>query len=417
MVAVVLLVAVGTAPGWTARLLPKKASIGIDASAGTDWYETAFESGTIVPGGSVFAAVADLGKDARSYRGQLVVVPGIVDSLATAGGRTVLRLVDGPDDVIVTYLGRRPDLAAGQSATVAGLISPEGDQLLALSIGKGRSDAAIGPKRRPMSTLLASAAFLVGAIAIRVRRRWSGDGAGRASKAVALGLSLLVVPFLVGCEVRIDTVVRENGSGSVDTQAVTGIDKMTEIMQLPNAQAFTESWLEQAQAGGSKVDRTNNKLRLQRSFDSLEEFNAGAGGGGTWSYLGRVRQPDGEHMYFIGRIDTTRLYPQKPSGEDDDTEAYDQLDTQLDDTNVTYSLSLPGVPLSGPDRQRSWAVPMNGRELLFAESLVRSKELPGLDPTVLACWTAADRWIAGCAAAMFAYAMLAYPWRRRTTSV
>ncbi len=339
-----------------------------------------------------------------------MLLSGTPVAVGAENGLGVAAFEAGGARVVVGYPGGRTTFATGKAVTVAGVLAPTGDEVLALAVSPGIPGDRGRNRDLALFTLIAAAAFALSAVFVRVRRGRNRRRLLAAALVPALATSLL----LGGCDIVIHTTVSRDGSGSVSTRVVTGEESMDELMGLPNAQAFIDSWTTSQEREGVKVERTTNQLKLDRTFATLEDFGALSGDTGTsWSRLGAVDLPDGRHVFFVASIDTASVYPDAPE-EGADTTAYDRLKEEIDASTLRYELDLPGTVVgTNADAKGAWDIAMGGRRFLFAESLTGASDADSRLVSAQRIWAETVRWLFALAAGLLTFGLIAYPWRTK----
>lgn len=358
----------------------------------------------------VWATPAALKADPDTYQQRIVLLAGEPVSAGTEGGLAVAAFEADGERIVVGYPGGGQVFAKGRSVSVAGVLAPTGDELLAVAVSPGVPGDKGRNRDLATLTLIAAGAFALTAVFVRVRRSRNR----RAVMAAVVAAGLIATTLLGGCEIVIRTEVNRDGSGTVGTRVVTGEESMTEMMGLPNAEPFIESWIASQERLGLKVERTTNQLKVDRTFATLEDFGATSGAVGTsWSRLGAVDLPDGRHVFFLASLDTSTVYPDTPE-EGADTTAYDKLKEEIDASTLRYELKLPGTVLgTNADSTGSWDMSMGGRRFLFAESLTGTSDADSRLVAAQQVWVIVVRWLFAIAAGLLVYGLVAYPWRTK----
>lgn len=359
---------------------------------------------------------ADLTQEPERFAERLVGVSGAVRGIVEEDGETLLSIVSEEQVITGLYQGVRSDVAVNDEVSVVGVVSPTGDEMWVLAISP--TPGAVSDEALALAwyTLAVSGAFFAGAVFIRVR---GGIDRRRRFRAGALCVVLttgMLALLLSGCEVGVTTSVGTDGSGSVVTEIDVGQEQMDEILGLPNAQQFIDSWIADLGNRGVTVARGGTTLRMTRSFETVGEFNsAPMRSEENWTYLQAIEMPDGLHYVYAAAIDTSALQAEQ-GFYDEDGQVYEELDSRMQDAVFTYAVVLPGSPLGSYGGEPSWTVGMGETGRLFAESVIpRSTSTRRLGPGLLSIWETLLPWAAGIAAGLFAYALVAYPWRARRT--
>lgn len=406
--------AIGLWPSWSAPILERFGTHAGGRISPSAWLAEGPVDPIALGGRPLWASVSALAKNPSAYSGSLVLLTGEPVAVVHDDAMTLARFEEGSESMLVGYAGRTAALAEGESVSIAGVLSPDGREILALAASRG---APVDPTRgRSLARdiLAASLGFLLAAVFLRIRRgRYRKRRAALAAPAALMALALL----LGGCDITITTKVEAGGSGTVETRVLTGEEMMAEVMDLPNAEAFTDSWLASMERDGVTVTRTTNQLRIDRTFRSLEDFGAGeTGAWGSWSRLGAVSLPDGRHTFLVASFDTASIYPDPPE-EDADTSAYDKLTEELNGSTLRYVLELPGTTLgSNADDGTTWDVPMGGRRFMFAESVSAAEGAGRSIAGAQHVWAEAIRWLWALVIALLVWTLTAYPWRKREGS-
>lgn len=231
-----------------------------------------------------------------------------------------------------------------------------------------------------------------------------------------LSVSLLMIAILVlsACDIEINTSVNDDGSGTTITKMKTGIEIMEKLMQLPNAQAFSNSWMAAMKAEGNEAVVVDDQVTIRREFQSAEEFSSSKSmASESWAQMGKVSMPDGEHLYFLATFDTNSVYKMKTAGQN--ISAREEMEKQLDESKITYNLELPGEVLASNNSSGlSWNLPMRQITFLFAESKVTATEetKPKVRDKILPVWNDVIRITGGIAAGVMLFSLIAYPWRK-----
>ncbi|MHB1326518.1 MAG: hypothetical protein ACYC0L_10080 [Thermoleophilia bacterium] len=240
-------------------------------------------------------------------------------------------------------------------------------------------------------------------------------------KRLKLALTSLIVLaailLVTGCEIEINTVLNEDGSGSTITRMIVGTDIMEKLRSAPNSESFSNSWMAAMKAEGTDTVVVDDQVTIRRDFQSPEEFSSSRSADqASWSQLGKVILSDGEHMYFLATFDTNTVYKVKTAGQDES--ARQELEKQLDESKINYSLEMPGELLStNSPTGLSWNLPMRQSTFLFAESRVTATEelKPAFRDKATPVWIDAIRITGGVGMGIMIFAMSAYPWRRRNS--
>lgn len=358
----------------------------------------------------VWATPAALKAAPDDFRQRLVLVSGEPVAVGSTGAVSLAALEKGGETIVVGYPGGSGRFSAGTMVSVAGVLSPKGDEILALAVSDGVPGQSGRNRDLAMLTLAASAAFALAAVFLRVRRRLDR----RAVAAATVVAALLSAGLLGGCEIVIRTEVNRDGSGTVNTQVITGTESMEELMGLPNAQAFIDSWIASQEKLGLTVHRTTNQLKVDRTFSALEDFGTtNSMAEGSWSHLGSADLPDGRHVFFAALMDTSSVYPDAPE-EGADTTAFDKLTEEIDASTLRYELKLPGTLLGeNSDSKGVWQLSMGDKRFLFAESLTGASEADSRLVAAQAVWVDVVRWLFAVSAGLVCFGALAYPWRRK----
>ncbi len=409
LLALVVIAAVGLWPQYSALLPGTSGGAGEGASA-SPWLAEGPSDPVVFTQRPVWATPAELKADPERYQQRIVLLAGEPASAGAEGGLSVAAFEADGARIIVGYPGGGAAFSAGKAVSVAGLLAPTGDELLALAVSPGVPGDTGRNRDLALLTLIAAATFAAAAVFVRVRRSLNR----RAVMAAALVAGLLASTLIGGCDIVIRTEVNRDGSGTVNTRVVTGSDSMTELMDLPNAESFIESWSTSQEKLGLKVERTANQLKVDRAFATLEDFGATSGATGTsWSRLGSVDLPDGRHVFFVASLDTTTIFPDAPA-EGADTTAYDKLKEEIDASTLKYELKLPGTVLgSNGDGEGTWEVAMGARRFMFAESLTGTSDADSRLIAAQRIWNTVVRWLFALAAGLVAFGLLAYPWRTK----
>lgn len=409
--ALAVFAAVGLYPLWSVPLLALVSPGATDGLAPSAWLTAGPTEPVTFAQRPVWVTPKALAASPDTYRNRLILIAGIPSEVGAQGGVSLASFGSGDDEVVVGYAGSTTAFADGRPVSIAGVLGPTGDEVLALAVAEGLPGDSGRTDSLSLMTLIAAGAFAASALFVRVRR--GRDRRRRAAAASAAVLAALVLPLLLGgCEIVIRTEVARDGSGIVQSKVVTGEDSMSELMGLPNAESFIESWIESQGISGVTVERTTTQLKMKRTFATLEEFGAQSGSAqGSWSRLGTVDLPDGRHVFFVASIDTSSVYPDPPA-EGTDTTAYDKLTEEIDASTLRYELVLPGtVRGSNADGEGAWELGMGGRRFLFAESLTGASDKDSRLVGLQQAWGVGVRWIAAAAAALFAFGAVAYPWK------
>lgn len=407
--------AIGTWPAWSAQVFQSAnsdADVTINASV---WLREGPTEAPDLTRPAVWTSVGAVAREPEMYANRLVIITGVPVAVTQDSTMTCAAFEEDGEVLIAGYAGGGGVLTSGTSATVAGILSSDGSELFVLAASPSVPEDASRSATLGHLTLGAAAAFFLAAVLLRVRR--GRDHKLRIAPVVAAVLVLLAI-VASGCDVAVTTTVNADGSGAVETHLVTGEESMSELMDLPNAEAFAESWLDAMEGEGASVERTANQLKITRTFSSLGEFSAvGSTGGTSWSRLGAVNLPDGHHIYFVAVLDTATLYPDPPE-EGADTSAYDELKQEIDESTMTYDLEMPGTVVgSNADSGSSWNVTMGSRRFLYAEALTSPATGTSSAARAQALWSHVVRWLWAAAAGLAVWSMLAYPWRRRKGGV
>lgn len=347
-----------------------------------------------------------------AYRDRILLLAGTPVAAGAREGVSLANFEQGGESVTVGYAGSTTAFVEGRPTSIAGVLGPDGDEVLALAVAEGLPGDAGRNDRLALLTLVTAGVFAAMALLVRVRR---ARARRLRATAVLTALTLLAAPVLLsGCEIVIRTEVARDGSGTVDARVMTGEESMSGLMDLPNAESFIESWIDSQGMSGVDVERTTTQLKMKRTFSSLEEFGSqSASAQGSWSRLGTVDLPDGRHVFFVASMDTSSVYPDAPE-EGASTTAYDKLTEQIDASTLRYELSLPGTLLgSNANGAEAWEISMGGRRFLFAESLTGASDEADRIVGLQQIWAEIIRWLAGAAAALAVFGVTAYPWRAK----
>ncbi len=414
VVALVVTAAVGLWPQYSG-MLPALEKQTADRAEASTWLSDGPDEPVVFTRRPVWATPDALRANPDAYQQRIVLISGAPVSASAEGTLSVATFEGDGKRVVVGYPGGRVVFSSGRPVTVAGVVSPTGDELLALAVSPGVPGDRSRNSDLALLMLAAAGAFALAATFVRVRRGINRRSLNRrALAAAAVVVSLMATMFLGGCEIVIHTSVNRDGSGTVNTRVITGTDSMEELMGLPNADAFIESWIASQEQSGLTVDRTANQLKVDRSFSSLEEFGAGSDAmQGSWSRLGSVDLPDGRHVFFMASFETSTVYPDSPE-EGADTTAYDKLREEIDASTLRYELELPGTVLgANSDSAGVWEIPMGGRRFLFSESLTGTSDADSRLVAAQRVWEGVVRWLFAIAAGLAVFGLCAYPWRMK----
>jgi len=368
------------------------------------------------------ASVAQLVAHPDTYRPSLLEVSGDVASVSQDQSETIVGLSDGGTVLAVRYPGSRTDLRQREGITVAGVLRPENTGFAAVAIGHGRlqSSQSAGWLMRslasPLTWLIAAALFLIASIAYVLLRR---GNVTRAVKVVTMTLALVMVILASGCSVVLQTTVHPDGSGTTTTSLVADQQTIQQALSVPNARAFLGDWARNREAQGSKVQATQGGLSITRTFATPQDFASGdTSDSATWLRLSRLTLPDGVHSAFLGVLDaSSQLGGASEIGSDQSSVESEQLSQQLQQTDLDYSLHLPGTVVSGGSGGHlAWKVPADSSTRVFGESVLSDGggalegSSNGNPSDALTWWVA--RIMAAAAAALLVYGSIAYTGRQ-----
>lgn len=347
-------------------------------------------------------------------QGRIVRFEALAGSVASRDGSPLITLVDGDAQAVGYYpASRMQPIEAGATYVFAGVPGPDGTDVLVLAVSPTTDEVGLDTWPLGLRTLAASAAFLLAAAFLRIRRARARSRRRSAVPAVAAAIALLGIALVSGCTVEVETKVQADGSGSVTTRVNVGQETMDEILGLPNGEAFMESWERQLASEDTTVTRNADQIRLVRSFDSPAQFNQSTGGGleGSWSYLRLIDMPDGRHYVYMAHTDTSGLFAEQGSY-DEDGSATEELNSRLEEAEFSFDVSLPGNTVGSSELPLT--IPIGDAADLFAESYQRVSTASGqVAPELIDWWRLIERGIWAAAAGVFVFALLAYRWRTR----
>ncbi|MHB1325512.1 MAG: hypothetical protein ACYC0L_04810, partial [Thermoleophilia bacterium] len=136
--ALLIMGAVITWPLWSDRVLPEEdLSNGITEPTLTSWLTEAPSKKPVFNGRTLLASVDQLTASPDLFKDRLVVVSSLIQGVFRQNGRTII--VFGPDEktrITAMYPAERKDIELGKEITVAGEISPTGEEVYALTLGQ-----------------------------------------------------------------------------------------------------------------------------------------------------------------------------------------------------------------------------------------------------------------------------------------
>ena len=389
---------------------PRAATTPDVAPSSSGWAATALVARPAASGRVVEAELAALTSVPEPYQGRLVRTSGVVGGVESAEDQVRFAVVDGDASLTALYPASRADLKPGMSVTLAGVLAPGGDELLVLAASP--STPAAGDTLRSLAawTLGVAIAFFLGALLVRVRR---GRTRRRSSAMVAAMLLPIALLLLAGCEIKLETLVRPDGSGRVTTRIDMGEEAMDQLKQMPNSEPFIESWKAGMATRGTTVAQTGGQIRMVREFSSETDFDqAGDEDSPTWTLLKSFDMPDGRHFAFLSHVDTNNLYVEQ-GRYDEDGSARDELNKRMGELSLAHDVRLPGTEIAALGGDSAWSVPMGGSGSMFCESVVAEGGLSSMTaPEIAAWWRVGLRYLLAATAGLLAYAVLAYPWRK-----
>ena len=356
----------------------------------------------------VTATVVQLGAHPDRYQDRLVRVDGRLAGLREDGRELALGIGEGTEVIGAVYPALRNDLSVGQAVTAIGFVSPTGTDMIVLALSQHAQEREDDLLRLAWQTLLVSGGFFLASVFVRVRGGIDRMRRRRLLPAAGVAGALVLGLVLTGCDVKTMTIVSQDGSGSVVTEIELGEEQMQEILGLPNAQASIDSWTAELEEQGVTVARGEGTMRITRAFDSCAEFNnVPHRAGESWSYLQAIPMGDGTHFVFAGLLDTASLETEQ-GVYDEDGRVYEEMESRSRDVVFSSSVVLPGALLGARDGTTEWRVGLGDADRLFAESVVRaSTRTEALAPELIEGWRTGIDWALG----VFAFGLVAYPWR------
>jgi hypothetical protein len=341
--------------------------------------------------------------------------------LARSGGEpsgaAFLGLVVDGTTVPVSYLGKL-DAHVGDELSVTGEVGASGgiraDDIRPTSASARFDEFAADPWNAALALSWATAiafGLLFAASIVLLVRRWGYSRAlRRMAERAVVALILVSMLGLAGCTVDIHTTVREDGSGTLVTRMVPP-DQATDISSLPNADAYLKDMQRRVAGAGTTFERDGSAFVFKRDFSSPAQLAGNTGAGGGYTNL-TVQREGGETRYvFTARIDTRDLYKADGAMAADASNA-STIKDELDKTEMTYTLELPGTVSysngSASGKSVSWRVPMNQTFDLRAESVVgRRAESPYT--TAFGLWVGGIALVLVAALVILAVAIAWYP--------
>ncbi len=118
----------------------------------------------------VWATPAALKADPDTYQQRIVLLAGEPVSAGTEGGLAVAAFEADGERIVVGYPGGGQVFAKGRSVSVAGVLAPTGDELLAVAVSPGVPGDKGRNRDLATLTLIAAGPFALTAVFVRVRR-------------------------------------------------------------------------------------------------------------------------------------------------------------------------------------------------------------------------------------------------------
>jgi hypothetical protein len=188
---------------------------------------------------------------------------------------------------------------------------------------------------------------------------------------------MLIALFLTGCTIEIATTVNPDGSGTVGVTFTDTQENINFLRQMPGMNDYFDAWQASMRGQGVLVDDSlianQERIHLQNVFGSVNDLaqsTPGVSAERSWVYAQMSTEGADRVFRYSSSVDTTALYESAPGV---DPNIASEARKQLDETKITYSVTLPGqVVFHNATRvignQLIWDVRMNDRNEIKAES-------------------------------------------------
>jgi hypothetical protein len=301
----------------------------------------------------------------------------------------VLEMRGAEKSVLVIYRGDSSHLTLGNLVNVRGMYYSHEQVLHASRVQQLDVQPVfwVGSSLWLVRATLAAAIWMVFCTAVflwRARRYqiW------RASPVLAV-IAVLLMISTSACTIHINTTIRSDGSGGVNTEITDTSENFNFFRQVPGLPGYMEALKNDFRSRGVLVTTgaygSQESIDLQRNFRSLEELSqAGTArsSGDSWVSVEQFREGSELVYRFTALVDTRGFYKDL-SGMDSNVRSY--LTQQFDALDLRYSVYLPGnvvytnvpsdstTPASGQALgqaagQATWKLRMNDLNQLVAEA-------------------------------------------------